>query len=162
MKRPKPNPSLDLEISRFIDAPVALVWEAWTNPEHFKKWFTPKPWETVLAEMDLRPGGQFRTVMRSPDGEEFENPGMFIDVQPERLIAFTDALDTSWRPTANAFFSALIFFEPERGGTRYTAYALHKDEAGCKRHVDMGFHEGWGTALTQLEEVVAGLKAGSA
>ncbi|MCC5981598.1 MAG: SRPBCC family protein [Oceanicaulis sp.] len=159
MKRPKPNPSLDLEISRFIDAPVALVWEAWTNPEHFKKWWTPRPWQTVAADMVLRPGGLFRTVMRSPEGKSFDHKGMFIDVQPERLIAFTDALDDDWRPTSDAFFTALIYFEPEGDGTRYTAYALHKDEAGCKRHVEMGFHEGWGSAFTQLEEVVAGLKA---
>lgn len=159
MTRPDINPALDLEISRYIDAPVALVWEAWTNPEHFMKWWTPRPWTTAAAEMDLRPGGLFRTVMRSPEGEEFDNGGLFIDVQHERLIAFTDALDKDWRPSPDAFFSARIHFETEGEGTRYTAYALHKDEEGCKRHVEMGFQDGWGTAITQLEDVVAGLKA---
>ena len=48
---------------------------AWTTPEHLKKWFTPAPWTTVDCEIDLRPGGIFRTVMRSPEGQEFPNVG---------------------------------------------------------------------------------------
>ena len=50
--------------------PRELVWKAWTMPEHLKKWFTPAPWQTVECEIDLRPGGIFRTVMRSPEGQD--------------------------------------------------------------------------------------------
>jgi uncharacterized protein YndB with AHSA1/START domain len=57
-------------LERVVDVPPALVWEAWTKPEHLRHWFTPKPWTVAHCEVDLRPGGTFRTVMRGLDGEE--------------------------------------------------------------------------------------------
>ncbi len=48
---------LDLVLERVVDVPRRLVWAAWTQPEHLKRWFTPAPWQTVEAEMDVRPGG---------------------------------------------------------------------------------------------------------
>ena len=60
-----PDPRLDLILERIVDVPPELVWAAWTTPEHVKQWFTPAPWKTVECEIDLRPGGIFRTVMRS-------------------------------------------------------------------------------------------------
>ena len=58
----------DLVISRLIKAPRAIVWKAWTTPEHLKEWWCPKPWTTQLRGFDLRPGGVFDTLMRGPDG----------------------------------------------------------------------------------------------
>lgn len=66
----KPNPKLDLTLERFLDAPRELLWLAWTTPEHVKQWFTPKPWIITDCEIDLQPGGRFRTRMQSPDGKE--------------------------------------------------------------------------------------------
>jgi uncharacterized protein YndB with AHSA1/START domain len=60
---------LDLVLERVVDVPPDLVWKAWTMPEHVKRWFTPAPWKTVACEIDLRPGGAFRTVMQSPEGK---------------------------------------------------------------------------------------------
>ena len=60
----KIDPKLDLILEREIDVPPELVWRAWTEPQHLMKWFTPAPWKTVECEIDLRPGGIFRTVMR--------------------------------------------------------------------------------------------------
>ena len=65
-----PDPKLDQVLERVVDVPPSLVWAAWTNPEQVKKWFAPAPWQTVDCEIDLRPGGVFRTVMRSPEGKE--------------------------------------------------------------------------------------------
>ena len=56
---------LDIELDREVDVPPALVWKAWTTPDLVKEWFAPKPYETPQCEIDLRPGGTFRTVMRS-------------------------------------------------------------------------------------------------
>ena len=66
----KPDPRLDLTLVRFLDAPRELLWRAWTTPEHVKQWFTPKPWIITDCEIDLRPGGLFRTRMQSPGGKE--------------------------------------------------------------------------------------------
>jgi hypothetical protein len=64
----KPDPKLDLVLERVIDVPRELVWAAWTRPEHVKHWLTPRPWTVSECEIDLRPGGMFRFVMRSPEG----------------------------------------------------------------------------------------------
>lgn len=63
------NPLLDLSFERSVDIPKELLWRGWTQPHLIMQWFTPLPWQTVECEIDLRPGGIFRTVMRSPEGE---------------------------------------------------------------------------------------------
>jgi len=137
-----------------------LVWAAWTTPAHLMHWFTPAPWTTVDREIDLLPGGIFRTVMRSPEGQKFPNVGCYLEVSRNQRLAWTTALAPGFRPAnppaaevadRDAFvFTAVIALAPHEKWTRYTALAMHKDEAGGKRHRDMGFHEGWGTALDQL------------
>ena len=144
------NPNLDLVLERIVDVPPALVWKAWTEPEQLKQWFTPAPWTTVECDIDLRPGGVFRTVMRSPEGQEFPNVGCYLEVVAPRRLVWTDALGPGYRPAAKAFFTAVITIEPHGRGTRYQAIAKHKDSADRKTHEQMGFHHGWATALDQL------------
>lgn len=143
----------DLVLTRTIDVPRARVWEAWTKPEHVMKWFTPAPWTTVACEIDLRPGGAFRTVMRSPEGKEFPNVGCYLEIVEQRKLVWTDALGPGYRPAPEPFFTAILTFEDVRGGTQYTARALHKDTADRKKHAEMGFLDGWGKALDQLVAV---------
>ena len=148
----KLDPKLDLVLERVVDVPPALVWEAWTKPEHLRHWFTPKPWTVAHCEVDLRPGGIFRTVMRGPDGEEHDAAGCYLEVVPQQRLIWTDALLPGYRPSANPFFTAIVELEPSGKGTRYTATAIHRDEDGRKKHEEMGFHQGWGTVLDQLVE----------
>src|SRR5216683_4903223 len=75
----KTNPKLDLVLERVVDVSRERVWAAWTKPGHIKKWFTPAPWTTVACEIDLRPGGIFQTVMRSPEGENFPTAGCYLE-----------------------------------------------------------------------------------
>lgn len=159
MKTPslfKPDPTLDLVLERVVDVPRELVWTAWTKPEHLMKWFVPAPWTLADCELDLRPGGIFRTVMRSPEGQEFPNLGCYLDVVPNERLVFTDALLPGYRPSASPFMTAIITLEPHGTGTRYTATALHNSEAERQKHEEMGFHSGWGTVLDQLVAYVKG------
>lgn len=161
MIRPLPDhdPELDLVLQRTIDVPPELVWKAWTEPEHVVRWFTPRPWSTTKCEIDLRPGGAFRTVMRSPEGEEFDNVGCFLEIVEGQRLVFTDALQPGYRPSPEPFFTAVVTIEPSGdGGTRYTARAMHRDRAGVERHEQMGFHQGWSAALDQLVEVAQELR----
>lgn len=152
------DPKLDLVLERVVDVPRELVWRAWTMPEHLMKWFTPAPWKTVECDIDLRPGGAFRTVMQSPEGEKFPNVGCYLEVVPNEKLVWTDALLPGYRPAARApgelLMTAVVLLEPHGAGTRYTAIALHRDQAGRKKHEEMGFHEGWGAALDQLVALV--------
>jgi uncharacterized protein YndB with AHSA1/START domain len=154
-----PDPRLDLLLERVVDVPPKLVWAAWTVPEHVKKWFTPAPWTTVDCEIDLRPGGIFRTVMRSPEGQEFPNIGCYLEIVTNERLVWTDVLAPGYRPASERHddapcqqikFTAIIALEPQGSGTKYTALAMHRDEDGRKRHEEMGFHDGWGKALDQL------------
>ncbi len=92
------DPKLDLVLEREVDVPPELVWKAWTTPELLKQWFTPKPYETPECEIDLRPGGAFRTVMRSPEGDEFDNTGCYLEIVPEEKLSWTSALGPDFRP----------------------------------------------------------------
>ncbi len=146
--------------ARVVDVAPELVWAAWTVPEHVKKWFTPVPWKTVDCEIDLRPGGIFRTVMRSPEGQDITNVGCFLEIVANRKLVWTVALQPGYRPSDPTFdvptFTAIIMMEPHGKGTKYTALAMHKDEKDRNAHDRMGFSEGWGKALDQL---VAAAKA---
>src|SRR5580692_235007 len=150
---PKTDPKRDLVLERIVDVPPNLVWAAWTRPDYIKQWFTPVPWQTVDCKVDLRPGGIFRTVMRSPEGQEFPNNGCYLEVVENRKLIWTAALTEGYRPqTAPApfLFTATILLEPHGTGTKYTAIVIHGDEDSAKKHGDMGFHDGWGKALDQL------------
>ena len=154
------DPKLDLNFDRVVDLPPALVWAAWTEPEHIKHWFTPVPWKTVECEIDLRPGGIFRTVMRSPEGKDFPNIGCYLEVIKNEKLVWTNALLPGFRPASSVsaealacgdfLFTVAVSLEPHGNGTKYTALAMHRDEQGRKQHEGMGFHDGWGTALDQL------------
>jgi uncharacterized protein YndB with AHSA1/START domain len=154
----QPDPYLDLVFERIVDIPRELIWKAWTTPEHLKQWFTPAPWETIDCEIDLRPGGIFRTVLRSPEGQEFPNLACYLEITPKERLIWTNALQPGFRPSkqepsenSNAFaFTAILSLEPLENGTKYRATVIHADEEDCKKHNGMGFQDGWGKALDQL------------
>jgi uncharacterized protein YndB with AHSA1/START domain len=158
------NPTLDLTFERIVDVPKELVWKAWTTPQLITKWFTPAPWQTVECEIDLRPGGNFYTLMRSPEGQDFPNQGCFLEIIENKKLVWTNALLAGFRPSpssatcgdeqADFKFTATIALESHPQGTKYTAIVIHSDEAGCKQHREMGFQEGWGAALDQLVAMI--------
>ena len=165
------NGHLDLTLKRTIDAPRSLIWKAWTDPEHVKKWWAPVPWTTTQCEMDLRPGGMFRTVMRSPEGQEFPHVGCFLELVDNEKMVMTNVLEPGYRPArdplgkddkiedcAHIPFTSILTLQERGGKTHYSVVVLHKDEAGRKRHEEMGFHDGWHKCLDQLIEVVSRLR----
>ena len=157
----------DLVLERVLDAPRERVWKAWTTPEHLKRWWAPRPYETPECEMDLRPGGAFYTRMTGPDGFEEAGTGCFLEVVEGEKLVWTSALGEDYRPNelpadgCGAFpFTAVVTFEDAgEGRTRYRAVALHANRADCDTHERMGFHDGWGTVADQLGEVAAGLES---
>lgn len=156
----KIDPKLDLVLERVVDVPPGLVWKAWTQPEHLKAWFTPEPWKTVDCRIDLRPGGEFFTVMRSPEGREFPNAGCYLEIVEGKKLVWTTVLLPGFRPAKltaaegheceELAMTAILLLEAQGKGTKYTAIALHADPGSRKKHEELGFHEGWGKALDQL------------
>lgn len=157
-----PDPALDLVLERTIAVAPERVWAAWTEPELLVQWFTPAPWKTVSAELDVRPGGRCVTTMESPEGERYPNAGCYLQVEPNRLLVFTSVMTEDFRPIPPAngagdlAFTARVEIEPAPGGgTNYRAIAMHAHEDACRQHAEMGFAEGWGAALDQLVALVS-------
>jgi uncharacterized protein YndB with AHSA1/START domain len=149
------NPDLDLTVARVIEAPRSAVWNAWADPTKFEQWWIPAPEICRVREMDLRPGGSFRTEMSS-DGTEFgpHLTACFLAVEELERIVFTDALVAGWRPAESSFMTAAITMADHPQGTEYTATAIHRNVADRDKHEQLGFHEGWGTVTRQLAELV--------
>jgi uncharacterized protein YndB with AHSA1/START domain len=149
------HPQLDLTVSRIIKAPRSTVWKAWTNSASFEQWWVPKPQICRVKDMDLRPGGSFRTEI-SDDGAQFSPhiTGCFLAVDTLVRTVFTDALIADWRPAESAFVTAVIAMADHPDGTEYTATALHRSAADRDEHERLGFHDGWGTVTRQLAELV--------
>ncbi len=143
-----------LEISRFLAAPRAKLWRAWSDPELLAQWWCPKPWTTEVRGFEFRAGGDFYTFMRGPEHEgESDNPGCFLEIIPMEKIVFTSMLTGGWKPTSPWIGITGIFTLTDEGeGTRYTVRCLHRDADEMKKHEEMGFFEGWGACITQLEE----------
>lgn len=141
----------ELVLDRYIDAPRHAVWRCWTEPALLVQWFTPAPWKTKSAMIDVRPGGASMIVMESPAGEEHPNPGIYLEVIEGEKLVFTDAYTKAWAPNEKPFMTGIITLADEGTGTRYRAVARHWTVEDCKRHEEMGFFMGWNAAADQLE-----------
>lgn len=143
----------ELVVTRDIAATPARLYQAWTT--QLSDWWGPHGMTTPYCEMDLRPGGVFRTVMRAPDGTEYPTEGVFLEVVKNERIVFTDAFASGWMPAPDIFFTAITTFEPlANGNTRYSARALHWTKTSRAKHEHMGFHYVWGESVERLAALV--------
>lgn len=146
----------DLILTRDIAATPAQLFRCWTEPALICQWFCPPPWTVPHAETDLRPGGAILITMRGPDGQEVQNPGVYLEVVPNRRLVSTDAYTRAWVPSEKPFLTLVLSFDDLGDGrTRYTAVARHWTVADCEAHVAMGFHAGWAVATDQLAALAA-------
>ncbi|MDF3058691.1 MAG: polyketide cyclase [Rariglobus sp.] len=142
----------ELVLTRILNAPREKLFRCWTEPALITQWFTPPPYTTTHAETDVRAGGSSVITMRSPEGQEFPNRGIYLEVVPNERLVFTDAYTSAWEPSEKPFMTGILTFEDVGDGrTRYTARVRHWTTADCEQHAKMGFHEGWGVATNQLE-----------
>ncbi|HXH34267.1 MAG TPA: SRPBCC family protein [Plantibacter sp.] len=154
-EQPTPTDARDLLVERIIRAPRSAVWAAWTDPVQLARWWVPAPAECRVLELELWPGGSFRTEF-SEDGGGFgpQITGCVLEVLPEQRLVWTTALVAGWRPAEQPFISAIIEFDDHPDGTRYRATALHSDLAQRDLHLELGFHAGWGIVTEQLAALV--------
>ncbi len=91
----------ELLISRKLDAPVELVWEAWTNPEHIANWWGPNGFTNTISTMNITPGGEWDLVMHGPDGTDYKNKSIFKEVVPFKKIAYEHITGPHFIATVN-------------------------------------------------------------
>ena len=147
----------DIVLNRIIDAPPEKVFRAWTEPELLRLWFAPSPWTVTEVETDVRPGGSSLIVMRSPDGNEFPNRGVYLEVEQNRRLVMTDAYTSAWEPSDKPFMTVILNFEEQNGFTNYTALVRHWTVIDRETHEKMGFAEGWGQFTDQLADLATKL-----
>ena len=142
--------SRTLTIERTLKAPLSLVWEAWSQPEHITKWWGPPGMETKVIEHDFRPGGKWHYEMMMPDGNVFIAEGTYSEiVEHSKIIS-----SANFRPmTEGVEIQAL--FEADGEQTKFTFNCVHPTAEYAKQQEEMGFYNGWGSVFTRLEEFLA-------
>lgn len=141
-----------LTLERTFNAPIKLVWEAWTQPEHIALWWGPKGMDTKVIEHDFKVGGKWKFVMMMPDGNEFVTEGVYSEiVELEKIFSSAD-----FKPmTEGVEIQAL--FEASGDKTNFTFNVVHPTEEYCKQQEKMGFYNGWGSVFDRLETFVSTL-----
>ena len=141
------DPNRTLTLERTFKAPIKLVWEAWTQPEHIAQWWGPKGMETKVIEHNFSVGGQWKYIMAMPDGSEFIAEGVYSEIIAfEKIISSAD-----FKPmTEGVEIQAL--FEENGDETKFTFNVVHATEEYCKQQEQMGFYNGWGSVFDRLDE----------
>ena len=88
----------ELLLTRTLNAPIDLVWEAWTDPQHIAKWWGPNGFTNTITTMDMKPGGEWILTMHGPDGTDYKNKSIFKEVIPHKKIVF-DHIAPNFRAT---------------------------------------------------------------
>jgi uncharacterized protein YndB with AHSA1/START domain len=138
---------------RVVDAPRALVFEAFTKCEHLKRWMGPARVTMVSCETDLRVGGRYRFVFRAPDGSEVGFSGEFKEIVPPERVVRTFVFE----PMPDAAALETLELEEHDGKTTIKTTTVHKTVENRDGHVGSGLEAGMAEGYTRLDELLAGL-----
>ncbi|MFW6598961.1 SRPBCC domain-containing protein [Propionibacteriaceae bacterium Y2011] len=154
---PPIDSTLDLTLQRVIRAPRTAIWRAWTDPDRLQQWWVPAPTIARIDRLDVTSGGAFVTSM-SEDGRAFvpHTDGIFLVVEPEARLVFTNAINSAWRPATPAPvpMTAEIVLAEHPDGTDYRVVVRHGDPADRDSHEQLGFADGWGSVTAALAGLV--------
>lgn len=153
----KINPNLDLVFEKESAVSVEKLWKGWTHPQSLMKWFCPPPWKVTECRIDLKPGGEFFTLMQGPNGEKMENHGCYLEVIDNKKLVWTGMMTAGFRPASSGpmgfNFVAHLHFAKTKSGSHFKAILMHTSEEDRKKHEQMGFQDGWGIAYNQLAKL---------
>ena len=153
-----PNTQREVVITRVFNAPRSLVFKMWTDPQHLARWWGPKAFTNPVCELDVRPGGAMRIVMRGPKGtpydDDFPMSGTFQEIrEPERIVFTSQAEDKD----GNALLKGVntITFSEANGKTTLTL--ISRATALVPMAVPMieGMQAGWTQSIEKLEALLA-------
>jgi uncharacterized protein YndB with AHSA1/START domain len=147
----------EMVATRLLDAPRETVWKVWTDPEHIAEWWGPRGFTTTIHEMDVRPGGTWRHTMHGPDGTDYPNSVVFIDVREPECIAYLHG-----DPGEPDHFFTTVEFADEGGKTGVTIRALFPSAAHRERVIrEYGAAEGLEQNMDKLAEYVTRFRTAS-
>jgi uncharacterized protein YndB with AHSA1/START domain len=138
-----------LTLKKIFKAPVKLVWEAWTEPEHLIQWWAPKGMKIDVIAHDFKIGGKWKYAMPMPDGSLFISEGTYLEIEEfKKIITSAD-----FKPMTEGV-ELHVEFEEDGDQTNFTFSVVHASEEYCKQQEKMGFYNGWGSALDRLKVLV--------
>jgi uncharacterized protein YndB with AHSA1/START domain len=143
-----------LSLKKTFDAPVELVWEAWTQPEHIAQWWGPKGMSLTVVEHNFKVGGTWKYVMPMPNGSEFISEGQYAEIVKFQKIVTS----ANFRPMTEGV-EIRVLFEKNGEKTNFVFSVIHPTEEYCKQQEKMGFYNGWGSTFTRFEAFLGGLKS---
>ncbi len=166
---PEKSTTRDFVISRLLEAPRALVFQAWTDPNRLAQWWGPRNFTNPVCRLDVRPGGAHRVVMRSPEGVDYPLKGVYREVvQPERLVMTLDCSEhpAEWHDLVKPHRAPgednpagemieTVTFDDVGGKTRLTVRIRCRSAAIRDALLNMGMTEGWSETLERLAEHLA-------
>lgn len=142
----------EIQVTRTFDAPRPLVFAAWTEPEHLKRWMTgPDGWTMPVCEVDLRAGGRYRYVYRGPDGMEMQLTGGFSEVSPPERVVASESWGPEWPETVNT-----IEFTEHGDRTTVTLTMLFTTMEGRDAALASGMDQGMAASYDRLAEHLRG------
>jgi uncharacterized protein YndB with AHSA1/START domain len=143
-------PDREIVMTRLVDAPRALVWEAFTDPAQVARWWGPNGFRNSIREMSVRPGGTWRFTMHGPDGRDYPNRIDYIEVKkPERLVYAHSGGD------GPPDFHAVITLAEEAGKTRVTLRLVCDSAETCAQKKKFGAELGGQQTLRRLDDHLA-------
>lgn len=144
----------EIALTRVFGAPRRLVFEAWTRPEHVKRWWGGCGEVSLsVCEIDLRVGGAFRYVMRGAGGEEYPFKGVYREIVPPERLVHTQIYDVEPYSTSEAIIT--ITFDDFGGRTRMTETILHPSKEARDGHLQSGMESGAASSLDRLAALLA-------
>jgi uncharacterized protein YndB with AHSA1/START domain len=147
---PKGSAPFTLVLERIFDAPRALVFKAWIDPKHLVHWLGPQGFTGAVVEMDAHQGGRYRFHMRSADGVEYWQQGVFREIQePDRFVRTCIWADADGNPAGPETLMT-VTFEEHHGKTKLTFEQVFDTAAACEAH-----RSGTASALDRLGEYLA-------
>jgi len=142
----------ELLMTREFNAPRALVFEAWTKPEHVSRWFGPRTFTLPVCEIDLRAGGRYHYVMRGPDGADYPMGGDFIEIDPPGRLVYTDRFEIEGMPERESVITLTL--DEHDGKTVMTMHTLYQSAEDMQAVLAMQMVEGMTETLDRLAELL--------
>ena len=144
----------EIVISRLINAPQELVFDAWTDPEQVGQWWGPSGFTTTTHKMEVKPGGVWRFVMHGPDGRDYQNKITYLEIVPPERLVYRHGGDEDLEPVS---FQTTVTFVAEGNKTRVTMRSVFPTAEYRDRVVkEHGAIEGGEQHLARLDEHLAG------
>jgi uncharacterized protein YndB with AHSA1/START domain len=141
-----------LTLKKVLNAPVKIVWEAWTKPEHIMQWWAPKGMKIDVIKHDFKVHGKWKYSMPMPDGNLFISEGEYLEIEPYKKIVTT----ADFKPMTEGV-EMHVEFEADGDKTNFTFSVVHATEEYSKQQEKMGFYNGWGSAFDRMEVLLGNL-----